>query len=385
MTTDVSIKDPPTRRAMDSRKAAVDKRRRDKPEPEVVIPVLKRRFSGYLSTVVQVLPRQQELISIALIGKALEKVEFPRLTWRQLLQTRKKTEPGAPPVIFHARRNDDMIFGLLLKHLLRCRLHLVFTSVAQRDHTAFTRLLYRKMDTILCPSERSASYLRVKTDGIVPHGIDTQRYHPAPDRDQAWREGGLPGQRGIGIFGRVRADKGIPEFIEAMCRLLPQHPEYTAVVVGRVKAGQTGLVRRLKAKVARHGLSDRVVWLGERPFAEIPGWFRCMSLVVAASRTEGFGLTALEAMASGVPVVATQTGGFEMVIRPDMDGKIVPCADSDALTRAVGELIADPQRLDIMGQAARQRVTETFSIDQEARNLVAHYRRIQRSYRNSHP
>jgi len=106
---------------------------------------------------------------------------------------------------------------------------------------------------------------------------------------------------------------------------------------------------------------------------------------VAASRNEGFGLTCLEAMASGVPVVATRTGGFEMVARPGVDGYLVPCQDPDALAAAVGEALADAARLEAMGRAARRRVLDAFTVEREARDLVAQYRRIQQAYLENAP
>jgi len=359
--------------------------RQTAPLPEVVIPVLKRRFSGIASTILQVLPRQRGRIPTALVGKRLEGADAPRLSWNRLMRVSKRNLPGGYPIIFHARRNDDMIVGLLLKRVLRRRLHLVFTSVAQRRHTTFTRFLYRNMDTVLSTSERSASYLTVKPAAIVPHGVDTELYRPAEDRARAWREGGLPGERGIGIFGRVRPQKGIPEFVEAMLRVLPERTEYTAVIVGEITSEHAAFAREMKAWIARRGLSERFVWLGKLPFSEIPLWFRRMSLVVAASRNEGFGLTCLEAMASGAPVVATRTGGFEMVVRPEVDGFLAPCADPAALARAVGEALADPGRLEAMGRAARLRVLDAFTVEREARDLVAQYRRSQRASRSAAP
>jgi len=348
--------------------------------PEVIIPNLKKRFSGITSTIIQVLPHQKKLISLALIGNPLESSEVEPIAWKSLFALTRKNLPGGYPIIFHARRNDDMIVGLAMKYLLRRKMHIVFTSVAQRDHTWFTRFLYRRVDTLLSTSDRSASFLLRKPEAIIPHGTDTKTFFPASDRNSDWTKGGLPGKFGIGIFGRVRPQKGIGEFIEAMLEILPKYPDYTAVIVGQTTPEHQSFVEKLKAKIAERGLSERIVWLGKLPFDEIPRWFRRMSLVVAASRNEGFGLTCLEAMASGAPVVATQTGGFEMVIREDLDGKIVPCHDSVALNRAIADLLSDREKLEVMGRDAHARILEKFTVQREAQELAEVYRRIQKSY-----
>lgn len=350
------------------------------PRPEVLFPNLKRRFSGITSTMIQVVPRQADRLPVAVVGHPLPGTALPRLGWGELLRRTAGNHPGGYPTIFHARRNDDMIVGLLLKKLLRRRLHLVFTSVAQRRHTAFTRWLYQRMDTLLSTSERSASYLRRKPHAIIPHGVDTKTYHPATDRAAAWAEGGLPGKFGIGIFGRVRPNKGHAEFVEALCRVLPEYPDFTAVVVGETLPRHQAFEQDMKHRIADAGLEDRFAWLGKLPFEQIPDWFRRMSLVAAVPHNEGFGLTCLEAMASGAPVLATRAGGFEMVIEEGKNGRLVPVRDTTALGAAFRELLADPERLAAMGVDARRRIEEKFTVLQEADALLAVYRNIQQSY-----
>lgn len=329
---------------------------------------------------IQVLPRQEATLRIAVLGYALPGCRVPRISWKSLWKASSPRNGEGLPILFHARRNDDMILGIFLKIVLRRRLHLLFTSVAQRNHSAYTRALYGKMDTLLSTSERSASFLRRRPDAIIPHGVDIENYTPAADRAAAWAEGGLPGKYGIGIFGRVRPNKGHAEFVEALLGVLPDHPGYTAVIVGETLPEHLPFADGLRKKIADAGLNERFVWLGKRPFEEIPIWFRRMSLVAAVPHTEGFGLTCLEAMASGVPVVATRTGGFEMVIEPGLSGELVPLRQPDALARSLRGLLADPDRLENMGRQARKRVVEHFSVEREAAALVSLYRKIQDSY-----
>ena len=341
--------------------------------PQVIIPNLNRRFSGITSTVARLLPHQACELRIASVGYRIP-CEIARLRWRDVIGITRTALPGGRPRLFHARRNNEMLVGFILKYLLGCKLHLMFTSTAQRRHSRWTRYLYRRMDTLLSTSPRAASYLARQPDAIIPHGVDTQVYHPAEDRAAAWRESGLPGCRGIGVFGRVRPQKGLEDFVSALCQVLPAHAGCTAVVIGETTPKYRPFVRRLKQRVEAHGLQDRFCWLGQVPFADLPAWFRRMSLVACVPHNEGFGLTCLEAMASGTPVVATRTGAFEMIIREGMDGMLVPCANPQALERAFHGMLTDPARLDRMGQAARARVCESFSIAREARELNRVYR-----------
>ncbi len=165
------------------------------------------------------------------------------------------------PLIWHARRNNEMIVGVLLRSL-GWPLKLVFTSAAQRHHTWITRWLIRRMDAIIATSEISASFLKREAT-VIPHGVDTDRYAPPADRAAAFAEAGLPGRYAIGCFGRVRAQKGSDVFVEAMCRLLPRYPDFTAVMVGAITPEQMAFANGLKKRIEAAGLQSRIVITGE--------------------------------------------------------------------------------------------------------------------------
>src|SRR4051812_21710608 len=109
------------------------------------------------------------------------------------------------PLIWHARRDDEMIVGVLLRGL-RWPLTLVFTSAAQRHHTWLTCWLIARMDAIIATSALSASFLE-RESTVVMHGVDTERYAPPANRAAEFAESKLPGRYAIGCFGRVRAQK----------------------------------------------------------------------------------------------------------------------------------------------------------------------------------
>jgi len=340
---------------------------------QVILPNLNKRFSGITSTVLQLIPYQKEAVGLVCVGYPLSD-EIPHLGWWKLIRLTRRPSQSGGSYVFHARRNIEMLYGLVLKKIFRCRLYLIFTSTAQRQHSRWTRFLYRNMDLVLSTSERAASYVRCPVAKIIPHGVDTATYRPAPDRQAAWKGGGLPGEHGIGIFGRVRPQKGLREFVEALCQVLPRHPRYTAVIIGEVTPKFRPFVEELKAMVREKGLEDRFCWLGKLPFKEIPGWFRRMSLVVCASHNEGFGLTCLEAMASAVPVVATRAGAWESIVREGENGYLAECRDSRSLAGAMEKAIRSREHLEELGQQALQDVFQHYTVEREAEALVAVYR-----------
>jgi mannosyltransferase len=278
------------------------------------------------------------------------------------------------PLIWHARRNNEMIAGVLLRSL-GWPLKLVFTSAAQRYHTWITRWLIRRMDAIIATSDLSASFLKREAT-VIPHGVDTDRYAPPADRAAAFAEAGLPGRYAIGCFGRVRAQKGTDVFVEAMCRLLPRFPDFTAVIVGAVAVEQTAFANDLKKRIEAAGLQSRVVITGERPIAEVQHWYQRLTIYAFTSRNEGFGLTLIEAMAVEAALVASRAGAAELVVEDGVSGVLTPPGDVDALVAALEPLMRDPSTATAMGARGRTRVLEKFSLDAEANRIAEVYRKV---------
>jgi mannosyltransferase len=332
---------------------------------EVIVPNLNWRYSGVTAANRAIAPLLTRRARVVWLGPHRPD-GVPKLCVRDLWALRR------PPLrIWHARRNIEMIAGVVLK-ALGWPLGLVFTSAGQRRHTWITRFLIGRMDAVIAASAEAASYLdRAAT--IIHHGVDPALYHPPEDRDAAFAAAGLPGRYGIGAFGRVRPQKGTDVFVEAMCRLLPKYPDFTAIVIGRVTAENLGFAERLKARVADAGLADRVRFLGELPIDEVPPWYRRVTIYAFTSRNEGFGLTILEAMASGAALVAARAGAAETVVADGDTGVLVPPGDVDALVAALEPLMRDPAAAAAMGRRARERAVAEFSVAAEAERILAVY------------
>jgi len=336
---------------------------------QVIVPNLHRRYSGVTATNRMVAPKLAKLVRAAWFGSyapdGLARMgvgDLPKL-WRR-----------RTPLIWHARRNDEMMIGLLLR-ALGWPLKLIFTSAAQRHHTWITRWLIRQMDAIIATSDVSASFLKRQAN-VIPHGVDTEAYAPPADRAVTFAESGLPGRYAIGCFGRIRAQKGSDVFVDAMCRLLPRYPDFSAVMVGAVVAEQTGFANDLKKRIEATGLASRIVITGELEIEEVRRWYRRLTIYAFTSRNEGFGLTLIEAMAAGAALVAARAGAAELVVVDGVTGVLVPTGDADALAAALEPLMRDPAAAGAMGARGRQRVMEKFSLEAEATAIAEVYRRL---------
>jgi mannosyltransferase len=267
-----------------------------------------------------------------------------------------------------------MITGVLLR-ALGWPLKLVFTSAAQRHHTWITRWLIRRMDAIIATNEISASFLKREAT-VIPHGVDTDRYAPTADRAAAFAEAGLPGRYAIGCFGRVRAQKGSDVFVDAMCRLLPRYPDFTAVMVGAITPEHLAFANDLRKRIEAAGLGSRIVITGELGIEEVQRWYQRLTIYAFTSRNEGFGLTLIEAMAVGAALVASRAGAAELVVEDGVSGVLTPPGDVDALVAALEPLMRKPASAAEMGERGRARVLAKFSLDAEANRIAEVYRRL---------
>src|ERR1700732_3499766 len=253
----------------------------------LILPNLHRRYSGVTATNRMVAPKLAQMFRAAWFGPDAPD-GIARMGVTDLLKLwRRRT-----PLIWHARRNNEMIVGVLLR-ALGWPLKLAFTSAAQRHHSWITRWLIRRMDAIIATNDISASFLKVPAT-VIAHGVDTDAYAPPADRTAAFAQTGLPGRCAIGCFGRVRAQKGSDVFVEAMCRLLPRYPDFTAVMVGAITPERVAFANDLKKRIEAAGLQARIVITGELEIADVQRWYQRLTIYAFTSRNEGFGLTLIE-------------------------------------------------------------------------------------------
>ncbi|MBN9243617.1 MAG: glycosyltransferase family 4 protein [Mesorhizobium sp.] len=338
---------------------------------EVVAPNFKRRLSGVTSTIIQLVPLQARMFGIATLGPGLPD-SLPKMRWWQVFSLLRRPASGRRR-IWHARRNVEMLAGLALR-LVHAPLALVFTSASQRQHKAWTKFLIRRMDAVIATSRKTAAYLDVPNT-VVMHGIDTARFAPPADRGAAKAAVGLdPAQAYVGCFGRVRHQKGTDLFVDAMIELLPSRPGWSAVVAGRTTASHAAFERDLRKRIADAGLDGRIQFVGEH--SAIAPWYKALSLFVAPQRWEGFGLTPLEAMASGVPVVATDVGAFSELIPHGIAGTVIVRDDLAAMVEATGRFMDDAALRERASQEATVHVRDLFSLDREAQKLGSVYESV---------
>ncbi len=350
--------------------------------PEVIITNMKKRYSGVSGTINALLPVQAKTLSIGFVGTDLPGAQlahsshpdsFFYLTVWQAIWISRKRLPNGQPRIWHVRRDPEMMLTIFLRDVLHFPIKIVFTSAAKHRHSWFPRWLISKMDGVVSTTPEAASFVP-NTTRVVPHGISLERFSPPEDKLTVWRRTGLPGKYGIGTFGRVRPDKGMDIFVEAMIQLLPEFPDYTAVIAGLCTPQYAGFQKQLEQKIAAAGLSERIIFLGVIGADTVADWYQNVLITVACPRYEPFGLTPLEGMACGCAVVASDTGAFRMIVEEGKTGYVVPTDDIDSLVAALRPLMNNPQQTATLGECGRTRVEAIFSVEEEAKGIADVYR-----------
>ena len=336
---------------------------------KVIAPNFKKRWSGVTSTVFRLLPLQAKQINIVTVGPSLPDY-LPKISFMKLLAL-----STIKPRVWHARRNLEMLAGLMMKKIFRKNLKLVFTSDAQRHHTKYTKKLISKMDAVIAGSQKAANYLEVPHT-VIHHGIDTEIFRPISDKTNLRHKLGLPEGKLIGCFGRIRSQKGVDIFIEVMIKVCTEDPLAVGIICGQTTTEHKEFEAGLKNRVANAGFSDRIIFLGTQPSEKLPLLFAALDIYLAPQRNEGFGLTPLEAMASGVPVIATTAGAFEEMVLDGETGYIVEIEDILTMTERLIELLSNDHKRKAFAKASVERVAKQFAIKGEAEKLVTVYENL---------
>lgn len=327
---------------------------------ELIVTNFNRNFTGVSATAAAVLRQQATRFDLCLAGHPLPGCPDPVLR-REALRLSRRPPAGRPFVIWHVRRNPEMRLALWARDVLRLPVRIVFTSAAIRRHSAFPRWLISRMDAVIATSDTAAGFVP-HVRAVAPHGVDTDRFMPAPDRAAAWAATGFPGRAGIATIGRIRPEKGTDRFVEAMLHLLPQNPGLSALVIGRAASGDQAFLDALKTRIGAAGLADRIVFPGEIPADRLPAILCGLSAVVQLPRYEGYGMAPLEGMAAGVPFVASDQGHYRHFSAGGQCGTIVDPDDPVATARAIARLFETPEHLASMGHAAREIAQTRFSL-----------------------
>jgi glycosyltransferase involved in cell wall biosynthesis len=274
------------------------------------------------------------------------------------------------PDVVHLHDPHAVSAGMLARRLAGPRPLVGTRRVDFALRGLLSRRKYGACDRVIAVSEAIAGVLR--RGGIASERVRVV-YEGVPDRpaqaggQEALRELGIPAD--VPVVGNVAALTGHKDqatLLAAAARVVARLPEVRFLIVGEGE-----LRGRLEALSRELGLERRCVFAGFR--ADLDRLIPAFTVFCLSSHMEGLGTSLLDAMAFGVPVVATAAGGIPEVVTDGLTGRLVPARDPDALAAALVEVLADPARRAAWGRAGRQRFEERFTADRMVETTLATY------------
>jgi L-malate glycosyltransferase len=211
--------------------------------------------------------------------------------------------------------------------------------------------------------------------------VDLERFDPDRiDREEARAELGLgAADVALAVVAQITPWKAQDDAVRMLARLKESHPRLRLLLVGSPKfvSGATrydnpGFLRSLERLIESTGLEGRVSFLGERE--DVPRVLRAADILLAPSWEEPFGRSIVEAMALGVPVVATSVGGPAEIVGDGREGLLLPPRSPGRWAEAVARLADRPEERATMGAAGRERAARVFGVEPHVRAVLAAYR-----------
>jgi len=234
------------------------------------------------------------------------------------------------------------------------------------DRLKGERQVLRRADRIIAATIAEITQLRFLYRAesrklvIVPPGVDTSHFYPIP-ADEAKQYLGLkPENRMVLFVGRIEPLKGLDTLIQAMSCLDSQEihrPVHLAIIGGEpdvIPEDMTEEMTRLQKLCDDLCMGGMVVFLGKRGQDTLPYYYSAAEVVVMPSLYESFGMVALEAMACGTPVIASEVGGLGYLVQNDVTGYTIPDSDPAELCEKLASLLGDANLRESMGQRAAE-------------------------------
>jgi glycosyltransferase involved in cell wall biosynthesis len=247
---------------------------------------------------------------------------------------------------------------------------LVYSLEAVASRFSDAELVQNPEDLALMRRLHLTRHAKLLGNGVDLARFDESRFSPDDRRALRATFGASDETVVIGTVGRLVAEKGIPELIEAFSRL-PHRDRYRLVVAGGADPDKPDA---LDPALVEQAAADGVQFLGQR--SDIDALYAAMDVFVLASHREGFPRAAMEAAATGRPVIATDVRGCRQVVDDGRNGLLVPVHDPAALAGAMAALGTDPQRRAAMGTESRVVARERFDERRVVEIVLDTYARV---------
>jgi len=354
----------------------------------VALPHLQR--AGVVAEVCALQERDGNPVAadIRALGVPVRTLDIRRLRQRDAYAQVKAAVRDSAPAVVHTQLEFANVLGSLAAHRLGlpsiATLHTLDTPApGSRDHYRFRLMawmLRRYAHRVITVSESARTHhlerARLRPERVITlyNGIDIDRFrHVSPGTRTAMRaELGISSDATVLITVAVqREPKGIQHMLAALPAVVAARPDVHYLLVGNGPHRPS-----LEQVAATTGAASHTVFAGSRD--DVPALLAAADLFVLPSLTEALPTVIAEAMAAGLPVVASTVGGIPEMVAPGDSALLVPPADPGALADAVTRILSNPRQSAAMGRAGQRIAAERFDARRQTEHLAEEYRRLAR-------
>ncbi len=315
----------------------------------------------------------------------------PSKAWeliRELISTFRKYQPN----ILHVQYLAPGLVPIIAAKL--AGVHTVFATIHIAGSIAYglkAKLLLRiaaELTTVfICVSQGVEKFWFGKSRLFQPEKPDDHRKHftiyngidvskitgitDGVDRDELRNSLGIKDQMVVGIVGRLAHQKGHTVLLDAFADVIKKFQNTILFIIGDGPDKA-----QLQERVKRLGLDKYIRWFGALPQEELFRLYTAMDVFVMPSLYEGFGLTAVEAMAANLPVVGTRVDGLSEIVEDGLTGYLLQAGDSRGLADALIDLLSNEKKRKMMGERGRERAQGLFAMQHFTRSVISAYGRF---------
>ena len=284
-------------------------------------------------------------------------------------------EPGLIPILAARIAGIKTIFSTV---------HIAGRIAYGKKAKILLRLASKFCTAFFCVSKGVEEFWFGNSQVLVPEKIDQERSHftiynavdaekidtilKTTDANAVKRSLGVSDKRILGIVGRLAYQKGHAVLLNAISEVIRQMHDVVLLIIGIGPEEAS-----LREKAHDLGIESYILWMGEITQEKVFQLYSIMDVLVMPSLYEGFGLAAAEAMAIGIPVVATKVSGLEEIVEDEETGMLIPAGDMSALSKSIVRLLSDSEQTERLGSKGRQKVRAVFSVDIFNRSWLAAY------------
>jgi len=340
--------------------------------PDIILTNIHKKYTGVTSTIINLYPEHDKLFNIGLYGNSIN-INEKKVNFIDFIFFGYKLPNKIKFRLLHVRRNNEIIFGLFIKKILRIPIKILLTEPKSTKHSFFTKFLINKVDYIIVTHKKCIKILpdKQKVIAVIPHGVKCN--NNIINNNNIYN---LKNKFVVSTFGRVRKQKGTHIFVMSLIKIMHKYPDLIGVIVGLTDIRHYFFKNNLINLIKKNNLSDRIIFTGFVDKQTINYIYNNTTLSICVPLQEEFGLTPIESFSNGVPVICSDTGAFDIMIDEYKTGNIIPVNNVDLLSEKIEYYLNNREKISEMKDFCLNKYKNNFRVEIEANKINSIYKKL---------